>query len=155
MPNSRQHPDYMDQQILALLGEDAREKATIIAKKLELAPATVRRRIKQLEDEGIIVKYTVILDHAKVSDAIEAYLLLHFTEDADVTGFLREQVTREEIREGSMITGSLDAIMRVRMPDRAHLLALVKELRDHPEIKKCATQVALERVRYVATPADV
>lgn len=155
MPNSRQHPDNTDRRILELLGDDARQQATIIAKKLKLAPATVRRRITQLEDDGIIVKYTAILDHAKVSDAIEAYLLLIFTEDTDVLGFLREQVAHEEIREGSMITGSLDAIMRVRMPDRARLATLVGELRKHPKVKKVTTQTALVRVRHVATPADV
>ena len=58
--------DATDHEILALLREDARRTLSDIASRVTLSTAAVKRRIDRLQELGVILGYTVQLDHAKL-----------------------------------------------------------------------------------------
>lgn len=58
--------DERDQKIIEILSEDSRIPFTNIAKNLGVSESTVRKRIKVLEEEGVIKKYSIIVDPSKV-----------------------------------------------------------------------------------------
>ena len=53
--------DDLDRQLIALLRDDARSSIASLAKKLRVARGTVQNRLARLEEEGVIVGYTVRL----------------------------------------------------------------------------------------------
>ena len=53
--------DTLDQQLLGLLRADARATVATLAKKLDVSRGTINNRIARMEDDGIIVGYTVRL----------------------------------------------------------------------------------------------
>lgn len=59
--------DTTDRELIALLRDNARTPVMTLAKKLKVARATVQNRIAKLEEQGIIMGYTIRLQ----SDAIE------------------------------------------------------------------------------------
>lgn len=58
--------DHKDKEIIEILSNDSRTPYTEIAKKLRLSESTIRKRIKALEEEGVIQKYSVVVNPAKV-----------------------------------------------------------------------------------------
>lgn len=66
--------DALDQQLLALLRQDARASVATLATKLKVSRGTVTNRIAKLEDHGIIVGYTVRLRPDHVPDEICAWM---------------------------------------------------------------------------------
>ena len=66
--------DTLDQRLLALLRTDARASIATLAHKLGVSRGTVGNRITRLEDEGVIVGYTVRLRPDAEPDLITAWM---------------------------------------------------------------------------------
>ena len=66
--------DTLDQQLLALLRQDARATVATLATKLKVSRGTVTNRIAKLEDSGVIVGYTVKLRPDVTPNAITAWM---------------------------------------------------------------------------------
>jgi len=66
--------DTLDQQLLALLRQDARASVATLAAKLKVSRGTVSNRIARMEDAGVITGYTVKLRPETVSDEIVAWM---------------------------------------------------------------------------------
>jgi DNA-binding Lrp family transcriptional regulator len=66
--------DSTDLKLMALLRQDARATVATLAKKLGVSRGTVSNRVKKLEDEGVIVGYTVQLRPDAQADRISAWM---------------------------------------------------------------------------------
>ena len=58
--------DDTDKKILQVLSDNARIPFLTVAKQLGLSESTIRKRVGKLEDEGVIKKYSVVLEPAKM-----------------------------------------------------------------------------------------
>lgn len=68
--------DEIDLQILSILEENAKARMHGIAKKLNVPQSTVHHRIKRMEKEGIISKWTILKDYEKMGLGVKAYILI-------------------------------------------------------------------------------
>ena len=66
--------DQIDQQLLSLLRQDARLTVAALAQKLRVSRGTVTNRIRKLEDDGVIVGYTVRLRPDVQQNMIKAWM---------------------------------------------------------------------------------
>ena len=66
--------DETDHHLLSLLRQDARISVAALAQKLDVSRGTVSNRIRRLEDEGVIVGYTVRLRPDVQHNAIKAWM---------------------------------------------------------------------------------
>jgi Lrp/AsnC family transcriptional regulator for asnA, asnC and gidA len=66
--------DILDLKIVKCLTDDARSTYKKIAEEAGVSEATVKNRIDKLMDEGIIKKFTVIMDYHKLGRAIKAFI---------------------------------------------------------------------------------
>ena len=66
--------DSLDQQLLALLRQDARASVATLAHKLGVSRGTVTNRLRKLEDDQVIVGYTVRLKPEAEPDYIRAWM---------------------------------------------------------------------------------
>lgn len=58
--------DEIDTRILELLEEDSRRSFTGMAEKLKVSESSIRKRVSALQKEGVIRKFTIKVDHAKL-----------------------------------------------------------------------------------------
>ncbi|MBR7552116.1 Lrp/AsnC family transcriptional regulator, partial [Mycobacterium tuberculosis] len=65
--------DKIDRQILALLRENARMSTLELAESVNLSPTPCARRVKQLEDAGVITGYSVTTDPRKLGYQLSVY----------------------------------------------------------------------------------
>src|SRR5512136_1188166 len=66
--------DRTDIRILCELRDNARMSNSEIAKKLNVTEATVRRRIKNLIEKGIIMRFSIHIDYRLIENTVKAYV---------------------------------------------------------------------------------
>jgi DNA-binding Lrp family transcriptional regulator len=66
--------DSTDQQLIALLRQNARATVATLAHQLKVSRGTVSNRIRKLEDEGVLVGYTVLLKPEAQTQQIRAWM---------------------------------------------------------------------------------
>lgn len=75
-PANPHAPDDIDQQLIALLRENARSSTAALARTLGLSRTTVQSRIERLERTRIITGYTVKVSEAQERGAVHAYVMI-------------------------------------------------------------------------------
>ena len=73
--------DQIDIQILSMLRLNSRASNIEIARELKISEATVRRRIKNLEQKGIIKGYSTYIDYQLIENPVKAYVHLGVSSD--------------------------------------------------------------------------
>jgi DNA-binding Lrp family transcriptional regulator len=121
--------DDVDRRILLLLEQDGRRTVTDIAAQVNLSPAPVKRRIDRLEQGGVILGYTAIVDPAAIGRSVAAYVELRFAGNTDVEEIIAGAQAVPEVEEVSTIAGDPDALVRVRVEGVDHLQAVINRLR--------------------------
>ncbi len=66
--------DVLDMKIIQCLTEDARSTYNAIAEEAGVSEATVKNRIDKLKENGIISRFTTVLDYYKLGRAIKAFI---------------------------------------------------------------------------------
>lgn len=120
LPNS---PDWdsKDREILRVLQVDGRLPNADLAQRVNLSASACHRRVRALEDSGIIKNYVALLDEARAGLGGTAFV--HVTLDQQGRATLdrfEEAVTRHpEILECYLLAGTADYLLRVAYSDSA------------------------------------
>jgi DNA-binding Lrp family transcriptional regulator len=135
-----------DKKILKNLLEDARSSSRQIAKNVGVSVGTVLSRIKKMEGNGLIQRYSVILDHEKIG-----YALTVVTEITVSKGRLVE-MEKEIARMPGVcgvydVTGLTDAVIIGKFRSREDLGKFTKQLLALPYIERTNTHVVLATVK--------
>ncbi|UCH90228.1 MAG: Lrp/AsnC family transcriptional regulator [Thermoplasmata archaeon] len=86
--------DNIDIKILCVLLENARKSNTEIAEDLDLKEATVRRRIRNLVDKGIIQGFSIYLNYRLIENTVKAYI--HVKVDSEAMEKVVNKVTKHK-----------------------------------------------------------
>jgi DNA-binding Lrp family transcriptional regulator len=138
--------DELDMQIITLLQEDSRISFNKIADKLGVSVGTAYNRVRELEKNGVVKAYTVVLDSAKLGLELTALILVQ------AEGKHLDEVEHEIAKTSSVIavydiTGDYDAAIITKFKDRASLNNFVKNLLSASHIKRTVTNVALNIIK--------
>lgn len=115
--------DKIDRQILALLRENARISNLELAESVNLSPTPCARRVKQLEDAGIITGYSVTTDPRKLGYQLSVYIAISMDKHTAERFSNFEKKLREfpEVVSCSIVTGrSEDYLIKALVKDMAH-----------------------------------
>ena len=115
--------DKVDRQILALLRENARISNLELAESVNLSPTPCARRVKQLEDAGIITGYSVTTDPRKLGYQLSVYIAISMDKHTAERFSNFEKKLREfpEVVSCSIVTGrSEDYLIKALVKDMAH-----------------------------------
>lgn len=112
--------DRIDRHILEILQANAHTSNLELADKVGLSPTPCARRVKQLEDAGLIKRYVTLLDRDKLGLKLTAYIGItmdrHTPERFEQ--FEAEVNTYPEVIECSVVTGqSADYLIKAVVPD--------------------------------------
>lgn len=144
--------DSADRQILSILKEDAHTPARTIARKTKLPVTTVYNRIRRLEQEGVIKKYSVVLDHEKIGLPLIAYAFLYYDialwkNKAARNELKRNLMTLPNIEEVKYVIGQFDILLKFRVKDMDELNnILFNHLRSIPGVGRTETFLVVEDV---------
>ncbi|QIZ36551.1 Lrp/AsnC family transcriptional regulator [Saccharopolyspora sp. ASAGF58] len=136
--------DATDHEILALLREDARRTLSDIATRVTLSTAAVKRRIDRLQEIGVILGYTVQVDHAKLGSGVEAFIELRFLGTSGVDEIIQTTTRMSEAQAVFTIAGDPDALVWLRVRDIAHLQRTIDEIRRSHRVTSTKTLIALD-----------
>ncbi|HEU4658394.1 MAG TPA: Lrp/AsnC family transcriptional regulator [Capillimicrobium sp.] len=138
--------DAIDQQIIALLVEDARRSYEDIGRRVALSAPSVKRRVDALRESGAIEGFTAVLDHHAMGRNTEALLELFFAPGTQLDEVADRLRRHPEIVEAWSVTGDADAVARVRTEDNAALERLIMELQRDGSVVRTRSVVVLSRL---------
>ena len=143
--------DDVDLQILHHLQNDARISNIDLADKVGLTPSPCLRRVKALEDGGVIRKYVGLVDPAKLGLPISIFInvSLQRQERGQLEEFETTICGFPEVMECYLMTGSSDYLVRIVVPE---VQAFERFLADHltriPGVANIQSSFAVKQVVY-------
>jgi Lrp/AsnC family transcriptional regulator, leucine-responsive regulatory protein len=146
--------DKLDKAILRALQQNGRETYDVIGQQVGLSPSAVLRRVKRLEEGGVIDRYVALVKPEAVGLGLTAYLNVrlekltesHKRNPMDV--FRASVQTWPEVVECVALTGDMDYLLRVVVQDMAHYSRFIMDtLLKHPSVEDCKTSFVLDRVK--------
>jgi Lrp/AsnC family transcriptional regulator for asnA, asnC and gidA len=139
--------DELDLKILKLLEEDGRLAFMDIAKKLRLSESTIRKRVQALKDNGVIKRFTVEIDPAKIGLNTVAIVGI----DVDPPKLLevaQKLCEFKEIRCVATSTGDHMIMTEIWTKDGRELTRLISEKIGPIEgVKKICPAIILEKLK--------
>jgi Lrp/AsnC family leucine-responsive transcriptional regulator len=129
--------DDTDFGILALLQNDSRISHKEIAHRLHKSVTPIHIRIKRLQDEGYIKRYTAIVDHKKIGRGLIAYTQVQIKQHSEesLTAFQAEVIKLKEVMECCHMTGAFDFLLRIAIRDMdEYNELLMKKLSKLPDV---------------------
>ncbi len=151
-------PDDIDRRILAALQVNARMSNAELADRVGLSPSPCLRRVRALEEAGVIKRYATLLEPAALGLPISVFVQVSLERQVEhaLDAFEKAMLDRPEVMECYLMTGDADYLLRVVVSD---LTAYERFLKDHltrvPEIASIKSSFALNQVKYAtALPLD-
>ena len=151
--------DAIDRRILRALLADGRATYDVLAAQVGLSASATQRRVKRLEESGVIAGYVAVVPPERVGLALTAYLNVRLAKHTeghpkrDPMDLFRAAVqTWPEVVDCVALTGEMDYLLRVVAQDMAHCSRFILEtLLKHPSVEDCKTSFVLDRVKSSAT----
>lgn len=97
--------DDIDKQIIQMLRRNSREAFAAIGKKVDLSAPAVGKRVKQLEEKGIILGYSLKLHNEKLGVTTKAYINLKIHQTSTLRTAYNQIVHQDEVQRCDRITG--------------------------------------------------
>ena len=146
--------DKLDRQILRKLQDDGRATYDQLADQVGLSPSAVLRRVKRLEESGVIDRYVALVKPEAVGLGLTAYLNVRLEKHTEshkrnpMDLFRASVQTWPEVAECAALTGEMDYLLRVLVQDMAHYSRFIMDtLLKHPSVQDCKTSFVLDHVK--------
>jgi DNA-binding Lrp family transcriptional regulator len=142
--------DATDWRILRELQADARVTNVALASRVGLSPPPCLRRVRALEDAGLISGYTVLLDEAALGFSLTAFAMvgLHNQSEADLRAFENRVIGWPLVREAFMLSGESDYMLKCVAADLAEFQAFVlDQLTAAPNVASVKTHLTIRRTK--------
>ena len=149
--------DDIDRKILGFLQEDATLSTSDIAEKVGLSTTPCWRSIQVLEQEGYITKRVALVDREMANVPLDVFIAIKTNEhNAEwLDGFAKVVQNFSEIVELYRMSGDIDYMMRVVVPDMPAFDSFYKQLISKVKLSDVNSSFAMERIKYTtAIPLD-
>ena len=143
--------DDIDRRILRVLQRNGRISNVELAKDVGLSPSPCLRRVRLLEEAGVIDRYVAVLDPTKVGAGLTVFARVWFkTQDAEITVQFGEAIRRfPEVIECYLTTGECDAILRIVTADlHSYWRFQADYLTRIPTVLNVKTDVPMETLKH-------
>lgn len=146
--------DKLDKAILRCLQLNGRETYDLVGEQVGLSASAVLRRVKRLEESGIIDSYVALVRPEAVGLGLTAYLNVRLEKHTEshkrnpMDLFRASVQTWPEVVECAAVTGEMDYLLRVVVRDMAHYTRFIMDtLLKHPSVEDCKTSFVLDQVK--------
>lgn len=142
--------DRYDRAILKALQKDGRTSNVQLAAAVSLSESACLRRVRALEESGLIDRYVALLSQPKVGlpGNIFVHIGLHREEDSELAAFESAVRSVPEVMECYLMTGEFDYLIRVAVADMADFERLHKDVLTRlPGVARVNSSVAIRTVQ--------
>ena len=140
--------DATDIRILCELLDNARVSNSEIAKKLNITEATVRRRIKNLVEKGIIMKFSIHINYRLVENTVKAYIQIKAaTEKLD--DVVKEIVEHNRVIAVYRVTGEYDLLVVTLFVGMTELQEFIDSYLKIEGVMETQTQIVMSALKGV------
>ena len=142
--------DAIDRRILNMLQEDGRLQNVELARRVGLSPSACLRRVKLLEEAGVIERYVAQINPAMVDAGFTVFsrVWLKSQDEKTVNGFIREVMAMPQVMECHLMAGDCDFLLRVTVADldayRQFQIAYLNRIRDVQNVK---TDIPMQQIK--------
>ncbi|WP_192912542.1 Lrp/AsnC family transcriptional regulator [Paracraurococcus ruber] len=147
--------DAIDRRILRALQRDGRLPVVALAEAAGLSPTPCQRRVKRLEEAGVIARYTAVLDPARLGLPLQAFVMVALESHAEelVERFHKALAERPEVLAAYAMSGEMDYLLHVMAADfEAYADFALKALLRMPGVKETRSSFVLHALK---PPGDV
>src|SRR5258708_13476472 len=111
--------DDIDRRIVAALQADGRLPIVDLAEKVGLSPTPCQRRVKRLEEEGVIMRYAALVSPEALGLGLQALVQVTLDDHSEKTVEAFEAAIRgrSEVVACYAVTGDMDFLLHVLSPD--------------------------------------
>jgi DNA-binding Lrp family transcriptional regulator len=142
--------DDLDRRILAQMQEDASVSSAELARRVDLSPAGLQKRVRKLEEAGVILRQVALLNREAIDLDLLCFVhvtLAHHQPDA-VRGFRAAIQGMPEVLECHHLTGEYDYLLKVVVANHRELEHfLVDELTPAPGVDRIRTSIVLNELK--------
>jgi Lrp/AsnC family leucine-responsive transcriptional regulator len=146
--------DAVDHKLLALLQRHGRATNEQLAAQVNLSASAVLRRVRRLEEAGVIKRYAAIVDAEKLGLMLTAYMSVRLSKHnqqhqaTPMEQFRAAIAAWPEVIECFALTGDMDYLLRVQVRDMAHYSRFVLEtLLRHPMVEDVKSSFVLAKIK--------
>ncbi len=146
--------DAIDRRILRALQENGRITYDELAAQVGLSGSAALRRVKRLEEAGVISGYVALVKAEAVGLGLTAYLTVRLTKHTEshqrnpMELFHASVQAWSEVIECAALTGEMDFLLQVVVEDMAHYSRFVMDtLLKHPAVQDCKTSFVMQRLK--------
>ena len=142
--------DKLDRKILELLQRNGGLTAAELAERIGLSKAPCWRRIKRLEEEGIIKQTVALLDARALNLGTTVFVTLKTGNHSEAwfEKFVKAVRDIPEVTEIHRMSGDVDYLMRIVVPDIDAYDVVYKRLIAAVEFQDVSASFALETIKY-------
>jgi DNA-binding Lrp family transcriptional regulator len=147
-PTKTTFVDEIDRRLISLLRANSRRAVADLAHEASISRASAYRRLRRLEDEGVIAAYTIRTDPAALGLHVAAIIMVA-CEQASWRTARRRLAEVPGVEHLAATTGSFDFVLRVRVPDAETLRDVVLErLHAIREVHSTQTLFVLDEIEH-------
>lgn len=154
--NNYNNLDDIDREVLKYLQQDARMTNAELARRVDLSPPGLQKRLKKLEESGVIEGYATIVNREAVGYDmlcfVQATLVRHVPEA--VSNFKNAVKGMPEVLECYHLTGEYDYLLKVVVHNRKHLEQFILDtLTPVPGMDRVRTSLVLSEIKVTTAVA--
>lgn len=141
--------DALDPKIVRLLIENARASYSEIGEKVGISRVAVKARIQALEQRGIIVEYTTVINPQKISGAVSCYFEIEALQGAlpEVTEILAQN---DMVTQIYRVTGKNKLHVHAVAASSEEMEHFIREVMDPlPGVTSCSCNIILSRIKDI------
>jgi len=146
--------DAIDRRILQTMQVQGRITYDELSTAVGLSSSAVLRRVKRLEESGVIAGYVALLAPEKVGLGLTAYLNVRLEKHGEgdqrspMEVFTAAVQSWPEVVECAALSGEMDYLLRVLVHDMAHYSRFIMDvLLKHPSVQDCKTSFVLRQLK--------
>ena len=149
-PVARKMIDDLDRRLLASVQSDARQSSAGLARKLKLSGPGLQKRLRKLEERGVIRSYTAVVDREAVGLDLLCFvhiMLAHHRPDA-IKRFPEKIKGMPEVLECHFLTGEFDYLLKVVVAGHEELEKfLFEKLMKVSGVDRTRTSIVVKEVK--------
>ena len=135
--------DKVDRDIINILQLKGRSSASHIAEQINMSIPAVADRIKKLQESGIIMGFTIILDHRKMGLDVSAFITVISESSSYYSDVVKEANKNSEIVQCFTTTGTGSHVLLAITKNTHSLEKLLRIIQSWPGVIRTETQMVL------------
>jgi len=143
--------DDLDRGLLSRLQEDARVSTAELARQFKLSPPGVQKRLRRLEENGVIQRYVTVVNREAVGLDLLCFVLVmlaHHRPDS-VKRFRAGIASMPEVLECHHLTGEFDCLLKLVVANHEELQRFLERLMKVGGVDRLRTSIVLSEIKSV------